>query len=144
MAELLHVEDAGESDEEPPILTVTFDDRESVCVLTLSGQLTRTSVAALDAQVDQIGCSKCTELILDVTGLIGLDAVGSRALVGLSVYLRALGARLTVNGANEALAEAMALQMLVPLDNIIGMRAAYLRYFWPSRATRMFRPSPNL
>lgn len=101
----------------PPMLTVTFEDRGSVCVLTLSGQLTRTSVVALDAQVDQIGCSDCAQLILDVAQLTDLDAVGSRALAGLDIYVRALGARLTVNGANGEEAKALGRTLQVVDDD---------------------------
>jgi anti-anti-sigma factor len=108
MTELVHTEATGSREPDPCILSVSFGDRGPVCVLTLSGQLTRASVAALEAQVDQIGSAECEHLILDVTDLTSLDAVGSRVLAGLDVYVRALGTRLTITGANGAVAEALA------------------------------------
>jgi anti-anti-sigma factor len=117
MTELLHTEATNGSQTSPPMLSVRFDDRASLCVLSLAGQLTQTSVAALDAQVDQIGCSQCKHLILDVAELTGLDPIGTRVLVGLDVYVRALGARLTITGASGAVAEALARTPLDPGDS---------------------------
>ena len=108
MTELLGAEATNGSESEPSILSVSFDEHGSVCMLTLSGQLTRTSVAALDAQVDQIGCADCKHLILDLADLTGLDEVGSRVLEGLDVYVRTLGAQLSITGASGVVAEMLA------------------------------------
>ena len=93
---------------ELPVLTVGFSSVGSVCLLTVSGELNGTSIAALEAQIDQIGCSECHDIVLDVAGLLTVDSVGMRVLIGLDHYVRALGARLTVTGASGSVAEALA------------------------------------
>jgi anti-anti-sigma factor len=77
-------------------------------VLTFSGELNRTSIAALEVQIDQIGCSECSDVVLDVFALRKLDSVGTRVLIGLDHYVRALGAALAITGATGQVAEALA------------------------------------
>ncbi|HEX4218721.1 MAG TPA: STAS domain-containing protein [Acidimicrobiales bacterium] len=90
------------------VLTVEFTSTASLCVLTLAGELNGTSIAALEVQIDQIGCSHCSGVVLDVSALRKLDSVGTRVLVGLDHYVQALGARLAVTGATGQVAEALA------------------------------------
>jgi anti-anti-sigma factor len=95
------------------VLTVEFASTASLCVLTLTGELNGTSIAALEVQIDQIGCSQCSGVVLDVSALRRLDPVGTRVLVGLDHYVSALGARLSITGATGQVAEALATSPLV-------------------------------
>lgn len=95
------------------VLTVEFSREGSLCVLTMSGELNGTSMPALEVRIDQIGCSGCEDVVLDVTGLRALDRVARRVLVGLDHYVRALGAPLTVTGASGQVTEALATTRLV-------------------------------
>jgi anti-anti-sigma factor len=92
---------------------VEFASTASLCVLTLTGELNGTSIAALEVQIDQIGCSQCSRVVLDVSALRGLDSVGTRVLVGLDHYVSALGARLAITGARGQVAEALANSPLI-------------------------------
>jgi anti-anti-sigma factor len=93
---------------EPPVLNVGFASVGSSCVLTLSGELTGSSIPALEAQIDQIGGAACEHVVLDVSGLVAIDSVGLHVLIGLEAYVHGLGARLSVAGAKGQVAEALA------------------------------------
>jgi anti-anti-sigma factor len=104
-----------------PVLTVEFVGTETRFWLTLRGELTGASIAALETQVDQIGCSYCKEVFLDVTGLKRLDSIGLRVLIGIDHYVEALGGQLTILGASGEVAEALAptgLHLLQVLDGV--------------------------
>lgn len=90
------------------IPTVESCSTASLCVLTITGELNRTSIAALEMQIDQIGCSECDDVVLDVAGLRRLDPIGASVLIGMGHYVRALGGRLTVTGASGQVAETLA------------------------------------
>ena len=68
---------------EPPVLNVGFASIGSSCVLTLCGELTGSSIPALEAQIDQIGGAACEHVVLDVSGLVAIDSVGLHVLIGL-------------------------------------------------------------
>lgn len=95
------------------VLTVEFASRASLCMLTLTGELNGSSIAALEVQIDQIGCSQCSRVVLDVSALRKLDSVGTRVLVGLDHYVRALGARMAITGAAGQVAEALTTSALI-------------------------------
>jgi hypothetical protein len=118
----------------------------------MRGELVDTSIAALEAQIDQIGCSTNTEVVLDVAGLTRIDAVGSRVVAGLDVYVRALGARLRVTGAHGQVAEALlAASQLSPGHRAdLGVRTTTLaplrrgeRPMWPPELKSESRYSAN-
>jgi len=90
------------------VLNVGFASIESSCVLTLCGELTGSSIPALEAQIDQIGGAACEYVLLDVSGLMAIDSVGLHVLIGLDAYVHGLGARLSVAGARGQVAEALA------------------------------------
>ena len=99
-------------------LQVGFSQVESSCVLTLCGELTGSSIPALEAQIDQIGCAACEYVVLDVSSLTAIDSVGMHVLVGLDAYVHGLGARLTVAGARGQVAEALATASLGLVDDV--------------------------
>ncbi len=70
-------------------------------VLKFRGELCGTSVAALEAQIDQLGTTPHGDVVADLEELTGVDLVGMRALVSLSNYLAARGRRLTVIGVSD-------------------------------------------
>jgi anti-anti-sigma factor len=100
------------------MLRVGFLHVESSCVLTLCGELTGSSIPALEAQIDQIGCAACEHVALDLSGLVAIDSVGVHVLVGLDAYVHGLGARLTMSGARGAVAEALALTSLKLVESV--------------------------
>lgn len=83
-----------------PMLSVGLDTDGAVCRLTLQGTLGSTSVAALQAQFDQLGCISCERVVIDAGRLQALDAVGLNVLLGLHHYVRGRGGRLEVIGAS--------------------------------------------
>jgi anti-anti-sigma factor len=116
----------GELPTDLPVLTVAFFSTGRLCVLTMSGELNRSSIPALDASIEQIGGSRCERIVLDVSRLKRLDSAGTLALVSLDQYVRALGARLTFAGARGQVAQALAFTRLalgsVPNDVAIRTR----------------------
>ncbi|MDQ1359819.1 MAG: hypothetical protein QOJ44_196 [Acidimicrobiaceae bacterium] len=108
MTDMLRGEGPDGTEGEGPVLTVEFASTASLCVLTLSGELIGSSIAALEVQIDQIGCSECSRVVLDLFALRNVDSVGTRVLAGLDNYVRALGARLAITGATGQVAEALA------------------------------------
>lgn len=80
------------------VLSVALDSNGTVCRLHLAGKLIRTSIAALEAQVDQLGCISFERVVLDLVGLTGLDSVGANVLHGLQEYVRGRGGTLEVLG----------------------------------------------
>jgi anti-anti-sigma factor len=105
-------------DAEPSVLMVGFASAGSSCTLTLIGELNGTSIPALEAQIDQIGCSDCENVVLDVSGLASIDSVGLSVLTGLDHYVHGLGAHLTVIGARGQVAEALAATSLDLVDAV--------------------------
>ena len=75
-----------------------------VCTLVLSGVLSGTSIAALEAQVDQLSCTACGDVVLDVRRLKELDRTGASALSGLYHYVKARGGRYRIVGATDQVA----------------------------------------
>ena len=107
------------------VLTVECSFTGSRCSLTMKGQLVVSSIAALEVQIEQIGCSQCEDVELDVSGLTTLDAAGARVLTGLATYVRALGAALWVVGAAGRVAEALDPDRPLPARAVdIGTRAS--------------------
>jgi anti-anti-sigma regulatory factor len=64
------------------------------------------SVAAFDAQLDQVVCSPVTPLVIDADGLRAIDAVGIQRLALLHRYVLAQDGRISIIGANGAVASA--------------------------------------
>ena len=90
-----------------PVLQVELQAIGATCRLTLRGTLCQTSVAALQAQVDQLGCLPCHEVLVDLRGLTGLDEVGANLLLGLNHYVIARGGVFRVAGAAPAIADTL-------------------------------------
>jgi anti-anti-sigma regulatory factor len=75
-----------------------------MCTLVLRGTLSGTSIAALEAQVDQLGCIPCDLVVVDVSGLTAVDAVGANVLLGLYHYVHGRGGTLRITGASGPIA----------------------------------------
>jgi len=91
-----------------PELSVALDAGGPRCLLELSGSLCGTSVAALAVQVDQLACTSCEHVVVDLSGLVRIDEVGVNMLVGLWHYVRGRGGRLEVVGARGSLVHTLA------------------------------------
>jgi anti-anti-sigma regulatory factor len=95
---------ADETAEGTSWLRVELHTRGRGCTLVLTGVLCTTSIAALEAQVDQLGCVPCDDVLVDVRGLTDLDAVGASVLLGLHHYVDGRGGHLHIAGASAQIA----------------------------------------
>jgi anti-anti-sigma factor len=86
---------------------VEIQSKESSCTLILSGALCGTSIAALEAQVDQFGATRCDQVVIDVHGLPELDAVGASVLLGLYHYVAGKGGEMHIVGATGPVASTL-------------------------------------
>ena len=89
----------GHTTPRDPWLRVELDGDSRSCTLTLFGALCASSIAALDAQVDQLGSVCCDDVVVDLAGLFFIDHVGAKVLVGLRHYVSGRGGRLSIVGA---------------------------------------------
>lgn len=90
-----------------PMLSVALEVDGSQAVLRLRGALLATSVAALAAQIDQLGCTPCGNLVVDLKELADIDAIGVSALSGLRHYVRGRGGRIELFGAQPQVEHAL-------------------------------------
>ena len=86
---------------------VELQSRGRTCILVLGGRLTGASIAALEAQVDQLGCLPCDDVVVDASGLTALDPVGANVLLGLFHYVEGRGGTLRISGARGPVAGAL-------------------------------------
>lgn len=82
-----------------PVLSVELVTAGTACRLVLRGQLCDVTLPALEAQVDQLGCIPCTDVVVDLRSLQGLDSVGANVLLGLYHYVLAKGGAFRVTEA---------------------------------------------
>ena len=101
-----------------PALWVELVVADEVCVLRMGGELGGTSLAALEAQTEQLRSAPCRHVIVDVAGLAAVDGLGTDALVTLQANVQARGGAMTVTGASGGVE--MALES-TPLDlDVVG------------------------
>jgi anti-anti-sigma factor len=105
-----------------PIFQVALLATGASCRLTLRGNLCQASVAALQAQVDQLGGLPCEEVVVDLTSLSGLDGVGANVLLGLYHYVIARGGVFRVTEACQDVAETLhsVVGALIPVGDLIS------------------------
>lgn len=113
-------EDLSNDCQMDPTLTVELSTHEQLCVLRMTGELNQSSVPALQVQMDQVGCSQCYEVLLDLTALRGVDVTGLGALVRLDRHIRAIGAKMRVIGAREGMKQKLANVLLTPRNTRPG------------------------
>ena len=94
----------GLGDGTGPTFAVELRSDGDSCRLILTGKLSCTSIAALEVQVDQLGCLPCEEVEIDLTALTEMDEVGVKVLTGLRHYVGGRGGRLRVVGATGQVA----------------------------------------
>lgn len=82
-------------------LAVWTDQSANRCILKLRGRLCADTVAVLDRHVDRLGCRWCDEVVVDLVGLVLMDLVGARLLVGFGHYVAGRGGRFEIRGAGE-------------------------------------------
>jgi anti-anti-sigma factor len=88
-------------------LSVELQTSDRTCTFILRGALSGTSLAALEAQIDQLGSTACNDVVLDVTELKALDKRGARVLLGLYHYAGARGGQMRIIGAQGAVASSL-------------------------------------
>jgi anti-anti-sigma factor len=98
------MESVMEPTERTPVLSVELKASSTTCRLVLRGELCDTSLAALEAQVDQLGCMPCQDVVVDLRSLVRLDAVGANVLLGLYHYVMARGGTFRVTEAPDEVA----------------------------------------
>jgi anti-anti-sigma factor len=107
---LLNGDNAAVQGNEPtdaPALEVALDLRGSTCRLTLRGELCGLSLAALEAQVDQLGCIPCEEVVVDLRHVTEIDQVGAKVMLGLYYYVLGRGGVLRVTAMAGEVAETL-------------------------------------
>jgi anti-anti-sigma factor len=88
-------------------LVVELDVHGTACRLTLRGELRGTSLAALEAQVDQLGCLPCEQVVVDMGAVTALDEVGAKVILGLYYYVLGRGGSLRVAGMSGDVARSL-------------------------------------
>jgi anti-anti-sigma factor len=88
-----------------PTLQVELAVLGASCRLSLRGELGGRSLAALEAQVDQLGCPPCEQVVIDMGHVTALDEVGAKVLLGLYYYALGRGGSLQVTGMTGKVAE---------------------------------------
>jgi anti-anti-sigma factor len=86
-------------------LKVELKTSGQTSTLALCGMLCGTSVAALEAQVDQLGSTPCEALVVDLRHLQALDRGGARMLLGIYHYVTARGGQYRIVGATGQVAQ---------------------------------------
>jgi anti-anti-sigma factor len=87
-----------------PSLRVELESTGTRCLLLLQGNLCGTSIAALEAQIDQLGCMPCEEVIVDLQHLTSIDPVGANVILGLYHYVVGRGGRLRLRAVRGSVA----------------------------------------
>jgi anti-anti-sigma factor len=90
-----------------PTLQVELEVHGPTCLLTLRGELCGGSLAALAAQVDQLGCLPCEQVIVDLRRVTRLDQAGAKIILGLYHYVLGRGGALRVIGMAGQVAETL-------------------------------------
>jgi anti-anti-sigma factor len=93
------------SDRNHDWLRVELNTSGQTSTLALCGMLCGTSIAALEAQIDQLGCTPCDAVTIDLRQLQALDKSGARMLLGLYHYVTARGGRYRIVGATGQVAQ---------------------------------------
>jgi anti-anti-sigma regulatory factor len=88
-----------------PTLQVELAVLDASCRLSLHGALCGTSLAALEAQVDQLGCSPCERVVIDMAHVTEIDEIGAKVIVGLYYYVLGRGGALHVTAMTDEVAE---------------------------------------
>jgi anti-anti-sigma regulatory factor len=105
-------DEGGDSNGSPlsegAVLVTTSQVIATCLVLSVRGKLAGTAITALEAQIDQIGCSDAKDVQLDLTELCGVDTRGLQVLRGMAEYVRARGGHLDITGASGPVARALA------------------------------------
>ena len=79
-----------------PSVLVVLESSGTTDRLTVRGALCAGSIAALEAQVDQLGCVSCRDVIIDLRHLSELDPIGANVILGLYHYVVGRGGELRV------------------------------------------------
>jgi anti-anti-sigma factor len=87
-----------ESGGDNQVLEVTLEYSTTSCRLSLRGTLCATTIAALEAQIDELGRSPCHRVVVDMHGLTEMDPVGAKVILGLHHYVVGRGGELRVTG----------------------------------------------
>jgi anti-anti-sigma factor len=98
------IESVTEPTELEPTLQVDLIAVGPACRLVLHGDLCGATLTVLEAQVDQLGCMPCHDVVVDLGSLARLDSVGANVLLGLSHYVTARGGVFRITRASRDVA----------------------------------------
>ena len=98
--------------ETAPSFLVELESGETTGTLTLRGVLGAASIAGLEAQIDQLGCMPCREVIIDLRLVTELEPIGANVILGLYHYVVGRGGQLR--------AVVPAGQIAAALDSVAG------------------------
>ncbi|MGH8988631.1 MAG: STAS domain-containing protein [Acidimicrobiales bacterium] len=93
---------------EEPGLTVEFRHIGPICIISLYGVLHAASVAVLEEQVDRLGRTSCSRVVVDMSEVRSMDATGARVLSGLRHYVDARGGHFSVIGMDQSVRAVLA------------------------------------
>jgi anti-anti-sigma factor len=85
-----------DTDALPRVCEVELRISDLGSALSIRGALDAGSLPALSAQLDQLQCTPCQEVLLDVAAVTVLDHTGCNAIAGLAHYVSARGGRLII------------------------------------------------
>jgi anti-anti-sigma factor len=86
-----------------PLCEVRLQLFERDLVLRVLGSLVASTVPALSAQFDQLQCTPCDEVVLDLHELSAIDTVGCNAILGITQYMSHRHGTLQIRGASNAI-----------------------------------------
>ena len=82
------------------MLTCKRQDRATVVILALAGNLDALTVVGIKAEIERIVSERTKACVLDVTGVLLVDSTGVGSIISLFKRLRAQGGDLKVAGVN--------------------------------------------
>jgi anti-anti-sigma factor len=94
-------EQHGATADDRPLCEVRLQLTERDLVLRVRGALVASTMPALSAQFDQLQCTPCDEVVLDLHELRSIDTVGSNAILGITQYMSQRHSTLQIRGASR-------------------------------------------
>jgi anti-anti-sigma factor len=115
----VHIAPEEKSPQAAEVLEVTLESSAATCRLILRGSLCVTTIAALQSQIDQLGCAPCHEVVVDMHGLTEMDTVGAKVVLGLYHYVVGRGGQLRVRGPLSHIAATLdsVAESVIPVDD---------------------------
>jgi anti-anti-sigma factor len=86
-------------------MTINFNDKEQIIIITLAGKLDGSTVKTLQDKLASFWDNIQKDIVLDFADLSYISSAGLRVLLMTEKKTRAAGYRLTINNANQMIRE---------------------------------------